>query len=151
MPRFKFRMAMLLKLREAARDERRAELAKAYRADEVLAENVGHVEAEMRAVMERCRKAAGPGPIDLDVLIGAQRYELILKAQQRHLSEQRTKLAEEIERRRLALLAANRDVRVLEKLREHQLEQHNQAEYRADIKRLDEVGRLQAMAAEEVV
>jgi flagellar protein FliJ len=151
MARFKFRMAMLLKLREAARDERRAELAKAYRADEVLAENQGRVDAEMRAMAERCRKAVGPGPIDLDVLIGTHRYEIMLKTQQRHLSEQRAKLAEEIERRRLALLAANRDVRVLEKLREHQLEQHNQAEYRADIKRLDEVGRLQAITAEEVV
>ena len=151
MARFKFRMAMLLKLREAARDERRGELAKAYRADEVLAENLGHVEAEARAVVERCRKAAGPGTIDLDLLIEAQRYEIMLKSQQRHLQQQRAKLAEEIERRRLALLAANRDVRVLEKLREHQLDQHNQAEYRADIKRLDEVARLQAMAAEEVV
>ncbi len=150
MARFKFRMAMLLKLREAARDEQRAELAQAYRADDVLAENLKEVEAEMKALEAQCRKAAGPGAIDLDTLIEAQRYEIVLKLQQRHLNEQRGKLAAEIERRRVALLAANREVRVLEKLRQRQLEQHNQAENRLDVKRLDEVARLQAMAAEEV-
>ena len=151
MARFKFRMATLLKLREAARDERRAELAQAYRADDVLSEQLQQVQAELSALEERCRKAAGPGTIDIDRLIEAQRYEIILKVQQGNLNEQRGRLAAEIERRRVALLAANREVRILEKLREHQIEQHNQAENRLEIKRLDEVARLQAVAAEEVV
>jgi flagellar protein FliJ len=151
MARFKFRMATLLKLREATRDERRTELAQAYRADEVLGENLEQVRTELIALEDRCRKAAGPGTIDIDRLIEAQRYEIILKVQQRNLNEQRGRLAAEIERRRVALLAANREVRVLEKLREHQIEQHNQAENRLDIKRLDEVARLQTVAAEEVV
>ncbi len=151
MARFKFRLATLLKLREAARDERRAELAQAYRADDVLNEHLEQVRTELNFLEEQCRKAAGPGIIDIDRLIEAQRYEIILKVQQRHLNEQRGRLAAEIERRRVALLAANREVRILDKLREHQLEQHNQAENRLDIKRLDEVARLQAMAAEVVV
>ena len=151
MARFKFRMATLLKLREAARDERRTELAQAYRADDVLGKNLEQVRTELNALEDRCRKAAGPGTIDIDRLIEAQRYEIILKVQQRSLNEQRGRLAAEIERRRVALLAANREVRVLEKLREHQIEQHNQAENRLEIKRLDEVARLQALVAEEVV
>ena len=36
MGKFKFRLATLLRLREATRDERRAELAQAYRADEII-------------------------------------------------------------------------------------------------------------------
>ena len=126
-------------------------MGKAHRADDVLAENLKIIETEIKALVDRCRKAAGPGQIDLDLLIEAQRYEIILKVQERHVNEQRAKLAAEIERRRVALLAANREVRVLEKLRQRQLEQHNQAENRLDIKRLDEVARLQAMAAEDVV
>jgi flagellar FliJ protein len=149
MARFKFRLATLLKLREAARDERRAELAQAYRADEALGSLLDQARAELDSLRERCRGAVGPGAIDIDRLIELQRYEIVLKNQQRHLNEQRGRLAAEIERRRVALLAANREVRVLEKLREHQLEQHRQAENRLDIKRLDEVARLQAAAAEE--
>ena len=38
MARFKFQLATLLRLREATRDERRAELAEAFRADDVLVE-----------------------------------------------------------------------------------------------------------------
>ncbi|MGD0384363.1 MAG: flagellar export protein FliJ [Thermoguttaceae bacterium] len=151
MARFKFRLATLLKLREAVRDERRAELAQAYRADDVLNKLLEQTRTELNYLEDQCRKAAGPGTIDIDRLIETQRYEILLKLQQRHLNEQRGRLAAEIERRRVALLAANREVRVLEKLRERQLEQHQQAENRLDIKRLDEVARLQTAAAEEVV
>jgi flagellar protein FliJ len=150
MARFKFRMATLLKLREATRDERRIELAQAYRADEVLEGHMEQVRAEIGALREQCRKAVAPGAVDIDRIIEGQRYEVLLKVQERHLGEQRGKLAAEIERRRVALLAANREVRVLEKLREHQIEQHQQAESLLDVKRLDEVARLHALMAEEV-
>jgi flagellar protein FliJ len=151
MAQFKFRLTTLLKLREAARDERRMELAQAYEADDILRQHSEQVQTEMDYLIDQCRKAAEPGAINLDRLIEAQRYEIILKVQQRHLEEQRGRLAAEIERRRVALLAANREVRILEKLREHQAEQYNQEQNRLDIKRLDEVARLQALAAEGVL
>jgi flagellar protein FliJ len=151
MARFKFRLTTLLKLREATRDERRTELAQAYQADDILREHLEQVQSDMKSLQDISRRAAGPGTVDIDQLIESQRYEVILKAQQRHLNEQRGKLAAEIERRRVALLAANREVRVLEKLREHQLEQYNQEESRLDVKRLDEVARLQSLVTEEVV
>jgi flagellar export protein FliJ len=104
---------------------------------------------EMGWLRERCRRAAGPGAIDVDQLIEAQRYELNLRAQQRQLEQQRQAVAAEIERRRQALVAANRDVRVLEKLRDKQAVRHQQDENRRDIKLLDEVA--QQRAAREVV
>jgi flagellar protein FliJ len=149
MAKFKFRLTTLLKLRKSMRDERRTELAQAYQADDVLHGYMEQVQEEIDRLCEQCRRAAGPGTVDVDRLIDAQRYEFILEAQQRHFSEQRSKLAAEIERRRVALLAANREVRILEKLREQQLEQHKVAEGRLDIKRLDEVAQLQAAAAVE--
>ncbi len=151
MARFKFRLATLLKLREAARDERRTELAQAYQADDVLHGYLQQVQTELNALKDQCREAAGPGAVDIDRLIEAQRYEIILKARQRQLNEQRERLAAEIERRRVALLAANREVRILEKLRDRQMEHHDQAENRLDIKRLDEIARLRALTAEEAV
>ena len=48
-------------------------------------------------------------------------------------------MAEEIERRRQTLVQANRDVRVLEKLREKQAGRHRQEEDRRETKVLDEV------------
>jgi flagellar export protein FliJ len=146
MAKFKFRLTTLLKIREATRDERQAELAEAYRADDILVERLRQIHGEFGALLEECRKAAGPGAVNIDRLIEAQRYEVMLRAYEKQTLEQRRRLAEEIERRREALLAANREVRVLEKLREHQLERHREEENRRDIKRLDEIAQQRAAA-----
>jgi flagellar protein FliJ len=149
MAKFKFRLATLLRLREAARDERRAELAEAYRVDDMLQQRLREVAGELDSLREQCRQAAGPGTVDVDRLVEAQRYELALIGHQRHLQQQREGVTAEIERRRAALVEANRDVRVLEKLRDKQSLRYQQEENRQEIKRLDEVA--QQRAAREVV
>jgi len=149
MPKFKFRLATLLRLREAARDERRTQLAEAYRVDDVLQQRLSRVREEMDRLREQCRRAAGPGTVDIDRLVESQRYELSLRAQQHQLLRQREALAAEIERRRAALVEANREVRVLENLREKQAARYQQEENRREIKRLDEVA--QRRAAQEGV
>ena len=66
----------------------------------------------------------------------------------RSLQRQRQALAAEIDRRRQALLEADRDVRTLEKLRENQLQAHRQEEERQEGKRLDEAA-LQATGQDD--
>jgi flagellar protein FliJ len=149
MTKFKFRLATFLKLRGATRDERRTELAQAYRADDVLREHLDGVRQELGALQGECRRAVGPGNVDLDRLVEAQRYELNLRSRHAQLGKQREALAAEIERRRLALVEANREVRVLEKLRENQSLRHQHEENRQEIKQLDETA--QRQAAREVL
>ena len=139
MAKFKFRLATLLRLREATRDERRAELAEAYRADDLLQDHLDRVGRELSRLQAQCRKVAGPGTVNVDRLVEAQRYEVTLRAQQSQLAGQREAVRAEIDRRRQALLAADRDVRLLEKLREKQAQRHRQEENRREIKELDEV------------
>jgi flagellar FliJ protein len=139
MPQFTFRLQTLLRLREATRDERRSQLAEAYRVDEVLQQRLGAAAEELRSLRDRCRQAVAPGTVDLDQLVESQRYELALRAFQRGLEQQRAAVAAEIERRRLALVEANREVRVLEKLREKQSARFQEEENRREIRRLDEV------------
>jgi flagellar FliJ protein len=139
MAEFKFRLATLLRLREATRDERRAELAEAYRADDQLSEHLDRLQRELGRLQAQCRRAAGPGTVDVDRLVESQRYEVTLRARQSRLTGQRQAIAEEIDRRRQALVAADRDVRLLEKLREKQARRHRQEEHRRETKELDEV------------
>ena len=139
MPKFKFRLATLLRLREATRDERRAELAEAYRAENVLQEHLERVGRELAWLRTQCRKVAGPGRVDVDRLVEAQRYEVTLRAQQSQLVGQCEAVDAEIDRRRQALVTADRDVRLLEKLRQKQARRHRQEEDRREIKELDEV------------
>lgn len=148
MTKFKFRLATLLRLREAARDERRRELAEAYRVDDLLRQRLDGVSGQLGRLQDHCRKLTGPGAVDVDRLVEAQRYELALKAQRSQLGQQREAVAAEIERRRGALVEANRDVRVLEKLRENQVRQHGREENRREIKQLDEVASQRAIREE---
>jgi|SRR5271157_4649690 len=144
MARFTFRLTALLRLRESRRDECRAALAEAYRIDEVLRKQFEGLGRELDALREFCRLNASPGAVDVDRLVEAQRYELVARAQQQRLAQQRQAVAAEIERRRQALVEADREVRVLEKLRQRQAEQHRHEEERHESKRLDEVAAQQA-------
>jgi flagellar FliJ protein len=139
MGRFIFRLEPLLKLREARRDECRAALAEGYRVDEVLRKQLDNLNRELDALREYCRRKASPGGIDIDRLVEAQRFELVTKVQQKNIAQQRETVAAEIERRRRALVEADRDVRALEKLRERQAELHRREEEVREVRRLDEV------------
>lgn len=138
MAKFRFRLATLLRLREAARDDRRAQLAEAYRADEIIARQEQGLAAELIELEEQTRQAAAPGHLDVDRLLEVRRYDLIVRSQQQHVRQQRQAVQAEIERRREALVDADRRVRVLEKLRQKQSERHRQEEIRQEIKQLDE-------------
>ena len=139
MPRFKYRLATLLKIREGARDERRAELATAYLAEQKLHERRNAVQSELdEHLAEQQRDAAG-GNVNVDRLLNTHRYQLVLRAEIAVLDRQDEMLAVEIEKRRQALVAADREVRALEKLRESQHQRFRQAELLAENKQLDEV------------
>jgi len=145
MAEFKFRLATLLRLRETTRDERRAELAAAYRTDQNLQQQLARLAVELEELKVVSRRAAGPGKLDVDQLVEAQRYQRTLELRQRQINEERTSLAVEIERHRQTLLAADREVRTLEKLRETRHARHRQDENRLEIKQLDEVASLLAL------
>jgi len=145
---FRFRLATLLRLREAARDERRSALAEAFQVDDLLRRQREGVAEELQRLKTLCRVAAGPGQVDVDRLVEAHRFELALRAHGKALDRQREAVAAEIERRRQALAEANRDVRVLEKLRERQAGRHRKEQDRRERKQLDEVA-LQRSLREE--
>jgi flagellar FliJ protein len=144
MPRFQFRLQTVLKLREADRRQRRLELAQAYHAERLLEEQIDRLAAEEDEMRRRCQVAAGPGRVDVNQLLDVHRYVLVLKARSQLLLDQRARLQKEIERRRLALVEADREVRVLEKLRERQLEQHRETESRQQVRQIDEVAQRSA-------
>ncbi|MGO8688218.1 MAG: flagellar export protein FliJ [Thermoguttaceae bacterium] len=145
MSKFKFRLSTLLRLREAARDERRAELAEAYRVDDTLRQQLQRTDQELQSLRAQRRQGMQPGAVDVDRLVESQRYEMTLSAQRLQIVRQRETVQGEIERRRQVLAEANRDLRVLENLRDKQAGQHRQQEERREMKRIDEVAQQQAL------
>jgi len=146
MSRFQFRLATLKKLREAVRDQRRSELGDAIRADAILEEQLLALDRAMQSMVEECRAACGPGPVDVDRLTQAHLHSLLLEGQRRFLEHHRRQLAEEIERRREALAQADREVRILERLETKQAQRWRRRQLQQEIRHLDEVGVRQAVS-----
>jgi len=139
MTRFQFRFARLLKLRDAERLQRRLELAQALQADQLLEAQLAALAMEAAQTRGRCQAAACPGHVNVDRLLDFHRYSALLKARAQALRERQVRLRDEIERRRQTLTEADRQVRVLEKLCEHQYQEHCAQESRQDMKDMDEV------------
>jgi flagellar FliJ protein len=137
MARFQFRLATLLRLRELTRDERRTQLAEVLR----LLDQVQARRAAIDALLDSTQKlqAAPPGIVDVDRLLNATRYELVLRSELRQLELQETTLTTEIDKRRQALVAADREVRSLELLRDTQQQRYLAAEEMRSQKDLDEI------------
>ena len=149
MAKFRFRLQTLRRLREIHRDELRVRLAEAYQAEQILAQERAALETERTGLADLQRRLVDRGALDVNRVLAAQRYQLVLEAQSRVLAEQATKLEQEIERRREAVVDADRQVRVLDKLRERRERDHRYAAERAEAKRLDEVGANRWKGAQE--
>jgi len=139
MPKYRFRLETLEKLRIAERDERRAALADGYRAEQILTEQRRAIAEESAALREAQRAALAAPYLDVTQLVEAQRYDMVLDAEQKVLADQAHRLAVEVERRRLAVVEADRAVRVLEKLDERRRAEHHKRQERIEHRQLDEI------------
>jgi flagellar FliJ protein len=137
MAQFVFRLATLLRLRELARDERRMQLAEALRLIDQLRARCDEIETLLHDTQRL--QAPSAGAVDVDRLLNATRYELVLRAEQRALQMQEASLAGEVQKRREALVAANREVRSLELLRANQRERFDEEQESRARKELDEI------------
>jgi flagellar FliJ protein len=137
MKKFQFRLETLLRLREAVRDERRSQLADAFRVLETLAEQDSKLTREMNELRSTVRSRTGA--IDVDHLLNSQRYEMVLQLERQKLQQQQLTVNAEIEKRREALVAADQEVRSLEKLRESQSLRHRAEIEQREMKEMDEV------------
>jgi flagellar FliJ protein len=139
MARFEFRLQTLRRLREIHRDEQRGRLATAFEAERILQSQRDALAAEAAEHLQSQRRAMREGLLDVNRMLTTQRYQLALEAQAKVLAEQAARLAEEVDRRRAALVEADREVKVLDQLEERQRAQHRVAALRAETKLLDEV------------
>jgi len=141
MKKFQFRLDSLVRLREAVRDERRSQLAEAMRIQASL-------EGEMQQLRLKLNEArqmhtAPRGAVDIDRLLVAERYEMVLLLEKQKLEQQQANINTEVEKRRQTLVWADQDVRVLEKLRETQFQRWRAGSERDALEHLDEIaGRL---------
>ncbi len=133
-----FRLATLLQIRLDDRDRRRRELAQALEAQRMLEEQIAGVEAQRRDMVTLVGERVQPGNADVDVLLQINRYQIQLVSTRKTLDTQVAQVVAEAERRRQVLVEADRQVKVLEKLREKQAEAAVAEALRQEVKEFDE-------------
>ncbi|HZZ27053.1 MAG TPA: flagellar export protein FliJ [Pirellulales bacterium] len=149
MAAFRFRLSTLLRLRENLRDECRQQLSAAQKAEEILVNRIAELNDHLTELRKQSRVASQPGSVNVDRLLDAGRYEIMLKAQRQAVDEQWQVVQSEVERRRQSLVEADREVKTIEKLRDQQITRHRQKENRQEVKQLDASAIQQTFAKEE--
>lgn len=135
---FVFRLESLRQLRERERDECRQALVLAEQHEDTILRRQAELTQQQKAAAQQACDATQPGIVDLDRLIAARSYRQVLAAEHETLDEQRQELADEIDRRREATLAAERQTKVLEKLRDRQRLRHHELKDRLQARRFEE-------------
>ncbi len=133
----KFRLAILLKLRERDRDI----AAKAVQDVRLAIEKLDNAQLEIDEAnrqMNETRKESSFGAINLPQILDAQRYQMVLSAQSAQIADHKSKLNQELERRQFALVQSQKAVKSLEKLRDQRAQAADINELAKQQERLDE-------------
>jgi flagellar FliJ protein len=145
MSRFHFRLNSLLKLRVHTREARQGELAAGLRRLRLVEHTRGEVQDELGELETHMRTSKRGSTIDVDRLLDGHRYQLALASRVAELTKAIGEAQQEVERCRLKLVEADRDVKVLEKLHEQQLDEHRRSLAHHETKQLDETALVQAL------
>ena len=137
---FKFRFDPLITIRNNELKERQMELAKAYDARRILEEHLLEIERQLTEGIATARDLMQPGQaVNVEYLLGLRRQEMFLRANQDDLEKKIQIVDEEIEVRRAKVVEANKELKIIEKLKEKRLEQYLDGEKRAETKAMDEI------------
>ena len=134
-----FRLSALLRFRQTERDASRAELARAIEARRQLERQTAELDAHLEQLRDHTRLASAPGAVDVDKLLSVHRYLLLQQVQRQQLLQQAAQVDAEIDRRRQKLVEADRELRIIEKLRDRHHKQSQQRELYRQQQQIDEV------------
>ena len=138
---FKFRLDSLITIRDNKLKERQQKLAEAYDARQILEEYLQEIDKQLEEGIIAVRELSQPGQtVNVEHLIGFRQQEMFLRANQEYLMEKMKMIDEEIEVRLAAVIEANKELKVVEKLKEKQHEKYLENENKAETKMMDEIG-----------
>jgi hypothetical protein len=129
----------LIKLRQAERDQRRLERAAAARSELALQAERDQVTAAVSEVQASTRRAATAGATDVQSLGEQERYRQVLRERLGELERRQQLLCQRSAELQQALLAAERELRILENLRAKRQVQAQTARRQSEAEQLREI------------
>ena len=137
---FRFRLDPLITLRDNKLKERQRELAQAYNARRILEEHLQEIDRQLEEGIVAMRSTMQPGQtVNVESLLGFRRQEMFLRANQDDLMQKIKMVDEEIELRRTKVVEANKELKIIEKLKEKRYEKYLDEENKAEMKMMDEI------------
>jgi flagellar protein FliJ len=136
---FRFRLSTLLRLREMTRDEFRQNHVAAQQAEDLIRIGIDALNQTLVDLRQHSADVSRTGTLKAYHLLAADRYMAAVRSQLQTARDQHRSAVAAVERCRQALVEADRAVKTLEKLRQHQSAQHQWNENRLSTKELDEV------------
>ncbi|MBC8876789.1 MAG: flagellar export protein FliJ [Planctomycetes bacterium] len=139
MSEFRFSLHSILKVRLAERDGRRAELEDVERSQLGLQRDMDRLAQELQQSRVHSRGFLSPGSIDIAHLQDCHSNEQTLRQKIDRLGRQKEQAAKKVEQCRAALLQADRQLRMLEKLSDKQRQAYRHDEEKRENRLLDEL------------
>jgi exonuclease VII small subunit len=119
MKRFTFRLERILEWRRSRMEEEQHALERLFAELAHLETEQARLEAALKQARDGVRQAAACGQaLEAEALVALENFSRRIAGEQRTLAERRTQTERKISEQRARLLAARRDFRVIDKLRE---------------------------------
>lgn len=135
---FRFRLDSVLKLREQARDLRRQQLATALGAERAVQEQRRQIESLRELQLSELRSIVTPGEVDVDRAAARRFHAGSLTLDLLRCDQKLRQLQAQTAECRQRLVLADQEVRVLEKLRETQLQEWTQVQLQKEQREREE-------------
>lgn len=137
---FRFRLTTLVRLRQAARDERRQELAIVQQLEQSVSDRIAGLDSEMAGLRSRSAAAGKSGSIDIDRLRETVQYQSLLATKRQAAKEELDHCSARVDRLRRSLVEADRELKSLEKLQARQRDRQRRLQDTLELRQLDEAG-----------
>lgn len=136
---FRFRFDSLMDLRARERDQAGMDVAKAVEAIDRVNEQIAQIEQQRTDIRNQQHETLQRDGVSVDQMLQHGRYDVQLHADQINLRQTLTQLNTELEKRRVHLVAAEAEVKRLERLRATQLAEHRVLESKQEQAEADDL------------
>jgi flagellar FliJ protein len=140
MPRFKFQLEGVLAHRKNIEEEKQRALAAVLSEMQRLKNELVELDQIARGAVADLRENRLTGALDMSFLAAHRRFTGSVQRKALAIAQKMALVQRQIDEARAALAAAAKDRKIIEKLRERQLERWQSQQHRQEMDELDDIG-----------
>jgi flagellar FliJ protein len=140
MARFVFKLEGVLRQRKTAEQQKQRDLANIQARMAVLQAELRAMDLSVQTATEDVRRNRLTGPLDLSFLAAHRRYSFAMQRKAMELAQKMAVVQRDVDAARTRLAEAAKQRKVIEKLRERQMERWREEASKRELAELEEVG-----------